>query len=109
MGYRFRKNHPVKTEERRVCPDIVFAGPQLAVFIDGCFWHCCPEHGNMPQTNTPYWEQKLRLNLLRDKRVNGLLEDAGWEVLRVWEHVEPTEAARRIAKLVDQMLTGQET
>lgn len=108
MGYRFRKNHPVETEERKIRPDIVFPGPRLAVFIDGCFWHYCPEHGNIPKTNRPYWEQKLRRNVLRDRQVDELLKDAGWRVLRIWEHVKPLRAAENIANRVDRILTKRD-
>jgi DNA mismatch endonuclease (patch repair protein) len=80
----------------RVRPDIVFAGQHLAVFIDGCFWHSCPLHGNEPRANSQYWGPKLARNRLRDERVNDALGHAGWEVLRIWEHVPPEEAARQV-------------
>jgi DNA mismatch endonuclease (patch repair protein) len=67
-------------------PDFAFRRERLAVFIDGCFWHCCPRCGNMPASNATFWEKKLGGNKLRDKRVNRLLRAEGWRVLRIWEH-----------------------
>ena len=89
-GHRFRKDYPIQAGEITVRPDIVFTRQQLAVFIDGCFWHRCPEHGNQPRVNRPYWDEKLRRNVARDKRVNAALDLAGWRVVRIWEH-EPAQ------------------
>jgi len=67
-------------------PDIAFPHYHLAIFIDGCFWHCCPKCNiSIPRTNTPYWEEKLRRNVERDKRIFSQLERAGWRVMRLWE------------------------
>ena len=77
-------------------PDIVFTRQRVAVFIDGCFWHRCPEHGNSPRANTAYWEAKLERNVARDERVDRALQAAGWTVLRLWEHLKPEEAIGRI-------------
>jgi DNA mismatch endonuclease (patch repair protein) len=74
----------------------VFPRERLAVFVDGCFWHACPEHGSMPASNRPFWEQKLTRNRERDAETDRLLRDAGWEVVRVWEHEAPPEAAERV-------------
>jgi DNA mismatch endonuclease (patch repair protein) len=95
-GLRFRKQHPIRTSERVVRPDITFTRARLAVFIDGCFWHCCPEHGNQPRANTGYWGPKLERNVARDHVVNRVLADAGWTVLRAWEHEDPAGVADRI-------------
>jgi DNA mismatch endonuclease (patch repair protein) len=73
--------------------DIVFPRVRLAIFVDGCFWHGCPEHGNQPKLNTGYWTEKLRRNMARDAVVNAELVDAGWTVMRVWEHEDVREAA----------------
>lgn len=67
-------------------PDFCFPTQRVAVFIDGCFWHCCPKHGTNPKSNTSYWGEKLRKNRLRDQRVRRLLNKKGWKVLRFWEH-----------------------
>ena len=101
LGYRFRKNHPVVAGKVRVRPDVVFPGRRVAVFLDGCYWHRCPAHGTEPGTNRDYWMAKLDRNVARDRRVDAELRSAGWTVVRVWEHVAPAEAARRIAAAVD--------
>lgn len=67
-------------------PDIVFPARKIAIFVDGCFWHRCPQHWKAPETNAAFWEQKILANQLRDERVNRVLEEAGWRVFRVWEH-----------------------
>lgn len=90
-GLRFRKGLTIRAGDVRVRPDIVFTRAGLVVFIDGCFWHCCPEHGNQPDQNTSYWAVKLDRNVLRDQLVTAALTDEGWTVLRFWEH-EPAEA-----------------
>ena len=90
-GYRFRKDFRIDAEGVRVRPDIVFTRRKVAVFVDGCFWHVCPEHGRQPTTNEWYWTPKLQRNLQRDSEVNYALESAGWTVVRVWEH-QPLQA-----------------
>lgn len=85
---------------RRVRPDIVFTRAKVAVFVDGCFWHCCPEHGHQPRTNTTYWQPKLARNRWRDQEDVEALEQAGWLVLRVWEHVGVEEAAMLVVAAV---------
>lgn len=95
-GVRFRKNHPVTTAVRVVRVDIAFPGRRLAVFVDGCFWHGCPEHGNTPRANKDYWEPKLRRNIERDRDTDRLLRNASWTVVHIWEHMELAEAANLI-------------
>lgn len=97
-GFRFRKNFPVVTATRIVRADIVFPGRRLAVFVDGCFWHQCPTHGRPPQVNVDYWGPKLQRNIDRDRLTDRLLSDAGWSVLRVWEHVSVDEAVDMVAR-----------
>jgi len=101
LGLRFRVDRPIRVtaQDRPIHPDIVFPRAKLAVFVDGCFWHGCPEHGTSPRRNSHYWNAKLRLNVERDRRYDALLRDAGWTVVRVWEHDDPEEAAARIAGL----------
>src|SRR5690606_9690758 len=84
----------------RTRPDIVFPRARVAVFVDGCFWHCCPEHATYPRSNARAWREKLRKNVLRDRETDRLLSDAGWVVVRVWEHEDPAEAADRIQQVV---------
>lgn len=67
-------------------PDLVFPKIKLAIFVDGCFWHQCKKHSNMPANNRAFWERKLAGNVRRDRRVSRVLRAGGWKVLRVWEH-----------------------
>jgi len=93
QGYRFRKDYRLDLADgKRVRPDIAFTARHVAVFVDGCFWHACPEHGGKPANNTWYWEPKLRRNVERDRLADAALSAAGWDVVRVWEH-EPLDAA----------------
>ncbi|WP_311932293.1 very short patch repair endonuclease [Microbispora sp. H11081] len=92
LGYRYRKDLRVDLGDVKVRPDIVFTARKLAVFVDGCFWHVCPEHGRQPTTNEWYWAPKLRRNVARDRAADAALMAAGWRVVRLWEHV-PLEVA----------------
>lgn len=80
--------------------DIVFPGPKVAVFVDGCFWHGCPEHATIPKSNQDYWLPKLAENKKRDERQSNHLKASGWKVVRVWEHEDPKLASKRIAAIV---------
>src|SRR5580658_4658242 len=92
-GYRYRKDYRLDLADGvRVRPDIVFTARRVAVFVDGCFWHCCPDHGSKPAPNTWYWEPKLRRNVERDRTADAALGQAGWIVVRLWEH-ESLDAA----------------
>lgn len=93
LGHRYRVDYRLDLTGRvRVRPDIVFTRRKVAVFVDGCFWHVCPEHGRQPTRNEWYWTPKLRRNVERDQLANKALTEAGWKVVRVWEH-EPLEGA----------------
>jgi DNA mismatch endonuclease, patch repair protein len=93
QGYRFRKDYRLDLADgKRVRPDIAFTARRVAVFVDGCFWHACPDHGSKPANNVWYWEPKLRRNVERDRAADAALAAAGWDVVRVWEH-EPIDAA----------------
>ena len=96
-GLRFRKDLPIRASGRIVRPDVAFTRARLAVFLDGCFWHVCPIHGNQPRANTDYWRPKLARNVARDRAVDEALGEAGWRVLRMWEHEDPTDVADRVA------------
>jgi DNA mismatch endonuclease (patch repair protein) len=100
LGYRFRKDFRLDLEGVRVRPDIVFTGRRVAVFVDGCFWHACPEHGRRPTRNEWYWTPKLEANAARDRRADRALESQGWICVRVWEH-EPVESA--VKKVIEHM------
>jgi DNA mismatch endonuclease (patch repair protein) len=80
--------------------DIAFTRQKLAVFVDGCFWHACPEHGVMPKANQDWWRWKLQGNVTRDSSTNQQLAESGWRVLRFWEHEAPQEVAAVIAKVL---------
>ena len=95
-GYRFRVDYPVKVSGRSPRPDIVFTRQRLAVFVDGCFWHGCPEHGHTPKKNTSYWGAKLTRNVERDREQDRMLGDAGWTVIRIWDHEDPETALKRV-------------
>jgi DNA mismatch endonuclease (patch repair protein) len=96
LGYRYRKDYRIDLDGRRVRPDVVFTARRVAVFVDGCFWHCCPEHGRQPTTNEWYWTPKLRRNIERDRRADAALTTAGWQVVRLWEHVTLEQAVSRV-------------
>lgn len=87
-GLRFRVDLPIRVGKTRpIRPDIVFTRNRVAVFCDGCFWHGCPEHGQRPTIkNAHYWNPKIEGNRERDVRHTARLEEAGWTVLRFWEH-----------------------
>jgi DNA mismatch endonuclease (patch repair protein) len=91
-GLRYFKNRrPIRAIRRTA--DIVFPTPHLAVFVDGCFWHGCPDHHTVAKTNAEYWSAKVERNRHRDQETDALLAEAGWSVLRIWEHVGVAEAA----------------
>lgn len=99
IGLRFRVCCRPLPAVRRTA-DLLFPGQRLAVFVDGCFWHGCPEHGVAPHTNMAFWTTKLARNTERDRETDRLLRGAGWIVLRIWEHVDPDEAVRTIGRAV---------
>jgi DNA mismatch endonuclease (patch repair protein) len=91
---------------RRAAPDvhttadIVFGPAKVAVFVDGCFWHRCPEHGTLPKANGDWWLRKLEGNVARDRRNDAALETRGWKVIRLWEHDDPERSADAVARVV---------
>jgi DNA mismatch endonuclease (patch repair protein) len=101
LGLRYRLDQPIVpgTKQRRV--DIVFPRAKVAVFVDGCFWHGCPEHGfRRHEINGWYWPEKIRGNKDRDVDTTQRLEAAGWTVIRIWEHEETEEAVSRVEAAV---------
>jgi len=89
----------------RVRPDFVFPKLNLAVFVDGCFWHACPKHATKPRNNAAFWQKKLAANQARDRVVNRTLRAAGWRVVRIWEHElakNPERCVDKIGTLVSQ-------
>ncbi|QBR93752.1 very short patch repair endonuclease [Nocardioides euryhalodurans] len=95
-GLRFRKDLRLNLGPVKPRPDIVFTRAKVAVFVDGCFWHCCPEHGKPPSQNTGYWGPKLARNVERDRRYDATLTTHGWQVVRIWEHVPLAEAVAAV-------------
>lgn len=89
-----------------VRPDIAFTKVRLAVFLDGCFWHRCPEHGSEPRSNEHYWLPKLRANVERDRRQTAGLESSGWVVQRYWEHEDPAAVADDVEQRYRQLAAG---
>nr|BFF12261.1 hypothetical protein GCM10025699_35640 [Microbacterium flavescens] len=99
MGFRYRID--VRPErDLSIKADIVFTQQRVAVFVDGCFWHGCPEHYRVPSTNSSYWGPKIEKNAARDRHAVAALTSRGWLVLRYWEHERPIEVARAIAQCV---------
>ncbi|MFE9963780.1 very short patch repair endonuclease [Streptomyces sp. 900116325] len=98
-GLRYRVSvRPVPSLRRTA--DVVFTAVKVAVFVDGCFWHGCPEHGSTPASNREFWARKIAVNRMRDAETTALLEQAGWTVVRVWEHIAPEEAAKTVMAAV---------
>ena len=81
-------------------PDFVFPKQRVALFVDGCFWHMCPKHFNMPQNNRAFWEKKLLGNKVRDGVVVRTLRQGNWKVVRIWEHelASPEQVVKKLVK-----------
>ncbi|RMH24522.1 MAG: very short patch repair endonuclease [Planctomycetota bacterium] len=100
LRYRLRIDLPGR-------PDVVFVAARVAVFVDGCFWHGCPEHCRRPASNRDYWRAKIERNMARDARVTRELSAAGWRVVRLWEHevgASPARCAARVEGIVRRRL-----
>ncbi|WP_410989180.1 very short patch repair endonuclease [Bacillus cereus] len=94
-GFRFRKNSKLFGK-----PDIAIKKYKVVIFIDSCFWHVCPEHGNIPKSNQDYWLKKLARNQERDKEVNDYYRQSSWHILRIWEHELKKNFDKTIEKIV---------
>ncbi|MGW3890461.1 very short patch repair endonuclease [Micromonospora chokoriensis] len=100
-GLRYRVNaRPLSTLRRTA--DIVFPAARVAVFVDGCYWHGCPDHYRPARANDQFWREKIDGNRARDRETDRLLAVAGWVVVRAWEHEDPGDAAERIGQIVRQ-------
>lgn len=98
-GLRYRVDvGPVPGLRRRA--DLVFTKARVAVYVDGCFWHRCPVHATSPKANSEWWREKLDANVRRDRDTDRRLADAGWTVIRIWEHEDAAVAADRIESAV---------
>ncbi len=99
LGLRYRVSARPLPKVRRTA-DMVFTKAKVAVFLDGCFWHGCPEHHTKAATNSDYWAEKVRRNRERDAETDRLFAEAGWTVIRFWEHEDPFKSAQRVADCV---------
>lgn len=107
LGLRYRL-HVRATPDSRARPDIIFPKWRVAVFVDGCFWHACPEHASWPKANANWWRRKISANVERDRRHDRELSEAGWTVIRVWEHESPIASAKQIAAIVRERSRASE-
>ena len=99
LGLRYRVAARPLGDVRRTA-DLVFRSQRIAVFVDGCFWHGCPEHFVAPRTNAGYWAAKIGRNQARDAETDAILATEGWTVIRVWEHDDPLRGAERVRDAV---------
>jgi len=100
-GMRYRVDvRPLPGFNRRA--DLVFTRVKVAVFVDGCYWHGCPDHGTTPITNVDYWGPKIQRNRERDADTDQRLQEAGWVSVRIWEHDDVEDAASHIASVVSR-------
>ncbi|GAB3271424.1 very short patch repair endonuclease [Sinomonas notoginsengisoli] len=99
MGLRYRVDRRPEPALRRTA-DLVFTRARVAVFIDGCYWHGCPEHYIEPASNVDYWRPKIARNRERDIETTAALAASGWQVLRFWSHEDPGQVAEAIAAAV---------
>ncbi|MFD3464160.1 very short patch repair endonuclease [Nocardia fluminea] len=100
-GLRYRVSVRPISELRRTA-DIVFPRARVAVFVDGCFWHGCPDHYRPSTKNSEFWATKIDSNRLRDEDTNRALTEAGWTVIRCWEHEDPEVSAERVIDALDK-------
>ena len=98
-GLRYRVSAKPLAGVRRTA-DLVFPRAQVAVFLDGCFWHGCPEHHTVAAANASFWAEKVENNRARDRNTDERLAEAGWVSIRIWEHEDPQEAAGRVEEVV---------
>jgi DNA mismatch endonuclease (patch repair protein) len=98
-GLRYRVSAKPLANLRRTA-DLVFPRAKVAVFLDGCFWHGCPEHHTVATANARFWADKVEGNRARDRDTDDRLAAAGWVSIRVWEHEDPQAAARQVEEVV---------
>lgn len=99
LGLRYRVHRRPLANLRRVA-DVVFPTERVAVFVDGCFWHGCPDHRTHPQRNAEFWRAKIDGNIARDKDTDAQLLKADWVSVRIWEHEDPKVAVRQVELMV---------
>lgn len=104
-GLRFRKHlRPIPGLPCTV--DVAFPRERLAIFVDGCFWHSCPDHGSYPISNGDWWRAKLDATRRRDEHNGKALTEAGWTVLRIWEHDDLDSAVAEVAATLERLRAG---
>jgi DNA mismatch endonuclease, patch repair protein len=108
----FKEHHIVGWRRNQALfgrPDFVFRSERIAVFVDGCFWHGCPEHATVPKNNRLFWQKKLKNNKLRDELVTLELDKKRWTVVRIWEHelTESSRVALRIQTEIDKAMVDK--
>ncbi|WP_082789453.1 very short patch repair endonuclease [Tsukamurella pseudospumae] len=101
LGLRYFVDRAPLRDLARRRADLVFPRLKVAIYVDGCFWHGCPEHHSVSKTNAEFWATKVEKNRARDEDTNQRLRKAGWTVVRVWEHEDPATAAAAIKDVVD--------
>jgi DNA mismatch endonuclease (patch repair protein) len=99
-GLRYFRDRPVQLGDFKVRPDFVFPRRKVAVFVDGCFWHACPDHCRPGKARADFWAAKLARTVERDALATSMLEAAGWRVIRAWEHDDPESVARQVCDAV---------
>lgn len=102
-GYRYRLHASLLGR-----PDIIFPRQKLAIFVDGCFWHGCPVHGTSPKTNAEFWENKIKGNVERDRKITGQLTSDGWMVMRFWEHEINKNLDNIVENIIETLHTPSE-
>jgi DNA mismatch endonuclease, patch repair protein len=108
LGLRYRVSvRPLKAVRRNA--DLAFTRTKVAVFLDGCFWHGCPDHHTVAVTNAEFWASKVEMNRARDCDTDRRLIEAGWAVVRVWEHEDASVAAQRVRDVVLARRTAAES
>jgi DNA mismatch endonuclease (patch repair protein) len=101
LGLRYRVDAAIPGLSR-IRADVVFTTERIAIFVDGCFWHRCPQHASWPTSNAAFWRTKLDKNAERDRLACAALQVAGWSPIRVWEHEDPTVAALKVQTVVQE-------
>jgi len=100
LGYRYRVDAPLPGLPRRRA-DLLFTRRRIAIFVDGCFWHGCPDHRTHPRNNAEWWSRKIDANAARDRGTDAYLRSIGWRVLRIWEHEDADAAVQRAVQALD--------
>lgn len=101
LGLRYRVQVPILINPRRVA-DVAFSGLRIAVFVDGCFWHGCPQHATWPKQNAEFWRAKILANQRRDRDTDERLRAVGWKVVRAWAHEPAERVAATVASIVEK-------